>query len=169
MRYDSQLFDLPVVDRLSGDVAGFMRGVVCQPGRKRIEGIVFEERSLLRRCHFVPWQAITVIGEKSIIVDTTKKNHASRTVACAGRDSKVFNSNGSYIGHISNYIIDERTGSVTGIEISASFMDDLKFGRKIIENTGNIMKGEDFLMLMDSTSEESPELNERRSEYEGLS
>ncbi len=169
MRFDSQLFDLPVVDRLSGDVAGFMRGVVCQPGKKRIEGIIFEERSLLRRCHFVPWQAIAVIGEKSIVVDTIQKNHASRSVACPGRESKVYNSDGSYLGRISNYIIDERTGSVTGMEISASIIDDLKFGRKIIENTGNIMKGEDFLMLMDSASEELPELSERRSEYEGLS
>ncbi len=169
MRYDSQLYDLPVVDRLSGDVAGFMRGVVCQPGKKRIEGIVFEERSLLRRCHFVPWQAITVIGEKSIVIDTSKKNRASRTMACPGHESKVYNSDGSYIGRISNYIIDERTGSVTGMELSASVMDDLKFGRKIIENTGNIMKGEDFLMLMDSTPEGLTEQSERRSEYEGLS
>lgn len=169
MRFDSQLYDLPVVDRLSGDVAGFMRGVVCQPGKKRIEGIIFEERSLLRRCHFVPWQAITVIGENSIVVDTVQKNHTSRSMACPGRESKVYNSDGSYLGRISNYIIDERTGSVTGMEISASIIDDLKFGRKIIENTGNIMKGEDFLMLMDSASEELPELSERRSEYEGLS
>lgn len=167
MRYDSQLYDLPVVDRLSGDVSGFMRGVVCQPGKKRIEGIVFEERGWLHRCHFVPWQAVAVIGEKSIVIDTSRKSRASKTMSCPGRESRVYNSDGGYIGRISNFIIDEHTGSVLGMELSASVMDDLKFGRKIIENTGNIMKGEDFLMLVDS--KDDSELHERRSDNEGLS
>lgn len=168
MKFDSQLVDLPVVDRVTGELVGTMRGVVCEAGKKRIDGIVYEERGLLRRCHFIPWQAITVIGDKSIVIDSTKKNKPSRNVACPGRDNKVFSSDGSYIGRISNYLIDERNGSVLGMELSASVMDDLKFGRKIIENRGNIIKGEDFLMLVNSQESGNTEQNERRSEDEGL-
>lgn len=168
MKYDSELYDLPVVDRISGELVGFMRGVVCQPGKKRIEGIVFEERGWMHRCHFVPWQAVSVIGDKSIIIDSSRKNKSSKNAVCPGRDSKVFNPDGSYIGRISNYLIDEHNGSILGMELSASIMDDLKFGRKIIENRGNIMKGEDFLMLVNSEDPGNTELNERRSDDEGL-
>jgi uncharacterized protein YrrD len=168
MKYDSQLYDLPVVDRLSGDVVGYMRGVVCKPGKKRIDGVIFEEKGWLRRCHFIPWPAVSVIGEKSVVIDCSKKSRAAKSVACPGRESKVYNSEGSYVGRVSNYLIDEKSGSVLGMELSASIVDDLKFGRKIIENRGNIMKGEDFLMLADSFEEGCTELNERRSEDERL-
>lgn len=167
MKYDYQLYDLPVIDKLSGELAGYMRGVVCQPGKKRMEGIVYEDRGWLRRCHFVPWQAISVIGERSVIIDCKNASRASKAIACPGRDNKVYNSDGSFVGAISNYLIDERSGSVLGMELSASIMDDLKFGRKIIGNTGNIMKAEDFLMLVDS-KDDSTQKHERRSDNEGL-
>lgn len=168
MKYDSQLYDLPIVDRLTGELVGYMRGVVMKPGKKRLEGIVFEERGWLRRCHFVPWNAVTAMGEKSIIVDSEKKNRASRNVVCPGRENKVYDSGGGFLGHISNYLIDERTGDVLGMELSASVVDDLKFGRKIIANAGNIMKAEDFLMLTGEKDEGTTEHYERRSEDEGL-
>ena len=114
MKYDSELFDLPVVDRISGELVGYMRGVVCQPGKKKMEGIVYEERGWMRRCHFMPWQAISVIGDKSIVIDSSKRNRASRNVACPGRDSKVYDSDGNYVGRISNYLIDEKKRFGTG-------------------------------------------------------
>jgi uncharacterized protein YrrD len=168
MKYDSELYDLPVVERVSGELVGYMRGIVCQPGKKRIEGIVFEERGWMHRCRFIPLQAVSVIGEKSIVIDGTVKNNVSKNVACPGRENKVFDAQGSYIGRVSNYLIDERNGAVLGMELSASIVDDLKFGRKIIENRGNIMKGEDFLMLVNSNESGMAEQNERRSEDEGL-
>lgn len=168
MKYDSELYDLPVVDRVSGELVGYMRNVVCQPGKKKIEGIIYEERGWMRRCRFIPWQAVSVIGEKSIVIDGSVKNKASKNVACAGRENRVYDADGSYIGRVSNYLIDERSGAVLGMELSASIVDDLKFGRKIIENRGNIMRGEDFLMLVNSDENALSEQNERRFEDEGL-
>jgi uncharacterized protein YrrD len=168
MKYDSELYDLPVVDRVSGGLLGYMRGVVCQPGKKKLEGVVFEERGWIRRCHFVPWQSVSVIGERSIVIDSESKSRASRNIVCPGRDSKVFNSDGSYIGRISNYLIDEKTGSVLGMELSGSLTDDLKFGRKIIENRGNIVRGEQFLMMVDNEESGNAGQSERRSDDEGL-
>jgi uncharacterized protein YrrD len=169
MKYDSELYDLPVVDRLSGGLLGYMRGVVCQPGKKRLEGIVFEERGWMRRCHFVPWPAISVIGDRSILVDGSNTDRAPRNIACPDRDCKVYGSDGAYVGRISNYLIDEKSGSVLGMELSESLMDDLKFGRKIIENKGNILQGEHFLMMLEKDESGNAGHNERRSEDEGLS
>jgi uncharacterized protein YrrD len=168
MKYDTELYDFPVVDRISGELVGYMRGIICQPGQKKVDGIVFEERSWMRRCHYIPWQAVSVIGDKSIVIDSTKKNRVNKNTVCQSSENKVFTPAGSYIGRISNYIIDEHSGDVLGMEISASFMDDLKFGRKIIENRGNIMKGEDFLMLVNSQEPVNTEYCERRSDDEGL-
>jgi uncharacterized protein YrrD len=168
MKYDSELFDLPVVDRLTGGLLGFMRGIVCQPGRRRMEGIVFEDRGWIHRCHFVPWSAISVIGDKSILIDGAERGRASRSAVCPGRESKVYDSNGGYVGRISNYLIDEKSGAVLGMELSASMMDDLKFGRKIIENKGNIVKGEQFLMMVDNDENGTTAQDERRSEDERL-
>jgi uncharacterized protein YrrD len=168
LKYDSELYDLPVVDRASGGLLGYMRGVVCQPGRQRIEGIVFEDRGWIRRCHFVPWESVSVIGDRSIVIDGSGRSRASRNIVCPGRDSKVFNSDGSYVGRISNYLVDEKTGAVLGMELSESLVDDLKFGRKIIENRGNILRGEQCLMMLNDEESGAAGQNERRSEDEGL-
>ena len=100
--------------------------------------------------------------------DRRLQSRASRNIACPGRDSKVFNAEGSYIGRISNYLIDEKNGSVLGMELSASIVDDLKFGRKIIENRGNILRGEQFLMMVNNDESGNAGHNERRSDDEGL-
>jgi uncharacterized protein YrrD len=168
LKYDSELYDLPVVDRVNGQVVGYMRGVACRPGCSRIDGIVYEERNLLRRCRLVPWEAVSVIGEKSIVIDASAKNKPAKPVSCDGRENRVFNTQGSYMGRVSNYVIDEKSGAVLGMELSASVLDDLKFGRKIIENTGNIMKGENFLMMVGNDETVDSEQLERRSEDEGL-
>jgi uncharacterized protein YrrD len=168
MKYDSELFDLPVVDRLTGGLLGYMRGIVCQPGKRRMEGIVFEDRGWIHRCRFVPWSSVSVIGDRSILIDGSGLARVSRSAVCPGRDSKVYDSNGGYVGRISNYLIDEKSGAVLGMELSASMMDDLKFGRKIIENKGNIVRGEQFLMMVDNDEAGNAGQDERRSEDEGL-
>lgn len=168
MKYDSELYDLPVVDRPTGVLVGYMRGIVCQPGNRRMEGIVFEDRGWIRRCHFVPWSEISVIGDRSILIDGFGHGRVSRNVICPGRDSRVYDSNGGYVGRISNYLIDEKSGAVLGMELSASMLDDLKFGRKIIENKGNIVRGEQFFMMVDNDETGAAVRDERRSEDEGL-
>jgi uncharacterized protein YrrD len=168
MKYDSELYDLPVVDRLTGGLLGYMRGIVCQPGARQLEGIVFEDRSWIRHCHFVPWLSVSVIGNKSIVVDGNGRSRASKNTVSPGRDSKVFNGEGGYVGRISNYLIDEKTGAVVGMELSESLMDDLKFGRKIIENRGNILRGEQFLMIVNHEDSGAAGQSERRSDDEGL-
>lgn len=168
MKYVSELYDLPVVDRLSGQVVGYVRGIACKPGGGTVDGIVYEERSLLRRMKLAPWRTVSVIGDKSVVLDTTTGNKPGKPTACDGRDSRVFNTRGGYLGRVSNYIIDERTGQILGMELSASAFEDLKFGRRIIENTGNIMKGENFLMMMGNDENSGMQEAERRSEDEGL-
>lgn len=168
MKYDSELYDLPVVDRVTGGLLGYMRGVVCTPGSRQLEGIVFEDRNWLRRCHFVPWRSVSVIGDKSIVVDRNGRSKTSKNTVCPGRDNKVFNGEGGYVGRISNYVIDEKTGAVVGMELSESLMDDLKFGRKIIENKGNIVRGEQFLMMVNHDDTGIAGQSERRSDDEGL-
>lgn len=168
MKYVSELYDLPVVDRLSGQVVGYVRGIACKPGGRTVDGIVYEERSLLRRMKLAPWRTVSVIGEKSVVLDSTAGNKPGKPVACDGRDSRLFNTHGGYLGRVSNYLIDEKTGQILGMELSASAFEDLKFGRKIIENTGNIMKGENFLMMVGNDENTGMQQAERRSEDEGL-
>lgn len=168
VKYDTELIGLPVVDRSTGAVVGTMRGVVFRTDRKRIDGIVMEERGWMRRCRFVPWQSVTVLGDRSIIVDRVGGAAPARPVNCPGGQNKLYDAEGSYVGRISNYLIDEKNGAVLGMELSASVLEDLKFGRKIIENRGNIIKGEDFLMLANDAEAGATEQSERRSDDEGL-
>lgn len=167
MKLHTQLYNLPVVDRATGLTEGYMRGVVCTPGHKKVEGIVYEERGLLRRCHFVPWSGVSAMGDYSVVIDSSKRK-SSRKMECSNIDSRVYSADGRFIGRISNYLIDERSGSILGMELSASVMDDLKNGRKIIENRGNLLQGENYFILSDEMDPGIAKPQERRSDDEGI-
>ena len=157
MKLHSQLYNLPVIDRDSGNILGYMRGISCQPVNKKIDGIIYEDKSLLRRCHYVPWQAVAVMGDFSIIIDCSTKGKHCKNLNSTFTSNKLYSSDGRYLGSISNYLIDEKTGAVLGMELSTSIVDDLKNGRKIIENRGNIIQGENYLILADNNDERRPD------------
>ncbi len=168
MKMHTQLMNLPVVDRATGLTEGYMRGVVCAPGHRRIDGIVYEERGLLRRCQYVPWSAVAAMGDHSIVIDGTKRHRSGKKVECTNVDSRVFSADGRFLGRISNYLIDERSGNILGMELSASVMDDLKNGRKIIENRGNLLQNENSFILTDGADADSGPSQERRADDEGV-
>ncbi len=152
MLLHSQLVHLPVIEKNTGAVLGHVRAVRCRAGSARAEGIVYEDLSLLRRCRFLPWEAITDIGAGGVMVNGAE-GKAVKPAAVESSPGKLYNAAGDYLGSISNYLLDEKTGAVLGMELSESISDDLKNGRKIIRNRGNIRQGENHLVLLDTTEE----------------
>lgn len=159
MLLHSQLIHLPVVEKTSGAILGHVRSVRCRAGSARADGIVYEDMTLLRRARFLPWDAIAAIQPTAVVVQGGEGKPV-RSSATGEMPGKLFTSSGEYLGAISNYLLDESTGAVLGMELSESISDDLKNGRKIIRNRGNIRQGDNHLVLLDTTEERRPEGNE---------
>lgn len=142
MRRSQEVLGLPVLHQSTGQHLG----VVCDllfDSDQHVCGLLVESGGWWRRKLFLPREEIASYGRDAVvIVDASSLKSYDQSVCnltgihtgplpLKGRN--VFFSNGALIGEIENVYFLEEMGSLVGYEISDGWLNDLRFGRRLLK------------------------------------
>lgn len=129
----NELVGLPVVYEASGTVAGTVKDVVCQPGERKVSGLVVEKKGLMKKTTYVPWSKVNLMGNNCVMVDPDGLMKMPKDAwvfeGPFQQTPKVYDTEGKELGHVTDIAMDEQTGHTVRLTISRSILDDYREGR----------------------------------------
>ncbi|GGA41636.1 PRC-barrel domain-containing protein [Paenibacillus physcomitrellae] len=152
-----EMIGLPVFDVDNGKEIGKVLDVLLSEDWK-VAGIMLEGKTLFSpQIKAVLWEDIIAYGEDAVMIRNKQAvrkmdaEHIKLTFALGSgkvKELPVLTSEGVMIGHVSDVYFDQHLGNtITGFEISDGFISDLVEGRKLLPFTGDIVKGENAVMV----------------------
>jgi uncharacterized protein YrrD len=131
---------MPIYSLDRGEEIGEVENLIFDPHQREVVGFVLEEGGLFRSPQIVPFESIESIGPDVLVL----KRGASLELPSEQADPKqlkegfnltgrrVISERGHEIGAVYDLEIDERTGTVTGMEVRRGLFQDTAEGRKRI-------------------------------------
>lgn len=134
MRNAKELQGLAIVDVRGGKKLGTADEIVVSPDDGRLVGFVMKSLGVLSpNEHFVEMSDVRSIGADAITVEGEEVAHTSEEATEAFREArgggrtlsgkKVVTQDGSVVGTISDYTIDEGRGRVTGLILGGGLFE----------------------------------------------
>ena len=128
MRRFSEFPGMPVL-LSDGKSAGQVEEGVYTSGAPCLDGLVIR-RSGLRGHAFVALQDIALLGAHAIILSPYVCLQKPPRVTTSAM--RAFASDGQEMGKITDMLIDGRTGTIQGFELSRGIWEDLRVGREML-------------------------------------
>jgi len=162
VRKAQDLIGLSVVVQNTGKQVGVVRDLYFDASW-RLQGLIVENKGLLRRAKCIPIKEVAAWGEDAIMVhervslqdlpDGVYTLYSGQN-KLTGKD--VMTTAGDGLGQIQDVYFVEEMGNLIGCELSEGILSDLRQGRKIFPWPEELTIGEDMILV--------PEQAEARTE-----
>ena len=142
MRKSKKFIGMPVISLAEGQQIGTVRGLVVDPVRQRIAALIIEQKGWFKEQKFAPYGKVHSIGNDAITIDQTghvEKGNSLPEILTLYKDRinligcKVLAENGTQLGMVDEYFVEERTGAIAGLELSGSLLNSLISGRVFLD------------------------------------
>ncbi|MDD2402056.1 MAG: PRC-barrel domain-containing protein [Clostridia bacterium] len=148
MRKGREVKNLPVIDIISGRHLGYVSDFKTV-SHEQIQGIYMV--SLEDELYYIPLNSLGRIGKDAIMIkqDLMKmlEGQSNWVENCARVGQTVLTSIGNNLGIVSDIVIEEKDGSILGLEVSDGYLKDVFIGRKIIATSDVITWGKDTIIV----------------------
>lgn len=138
MRKSRKFISMPIISLEEGSQIGSVRTLVVDSVRMEVAGIIVQQRGWFREQKIIPYAKVRNVGSDAITVDKSSNVHKTISLPemlklvkerANPNGTKVVAENGTVLGVVDEYYIDEHSGQITGFEISGKFLESLLKGR----------------------------------------
>lgn len=172
MRKRKELQGLAVVDVTGGKKLGAVGDLVVSPDTGRIVALTLNGGMLGGAGSYVPIEDVRAIGPDAVTVadenvarpDSEMPDglRAARDASRALAGKKVVTENGSLLGTVSDYLVDESALRVTGLTLGGGLLS----GEDALSADRIVSLGPDAIIATDSDTEQrNPEASARRAPW----
>lgn len=156
MKKSRKFLSMPIISLAEGLKIGNVRNLVVDPVKMEVAALIVDQRGWFREQKIIPFSKVKSIGSDAVTIDQTSnvqkpislpellKLLKERTNPIG---NKVIAENGTEIGIVDEFYIDEATGKITGLEVSGKLLESLYKGKAFlpIENVSTI--GDDIIVV----------------------
>lgn len=152
-----------VVSVTSGAKLGTISDALLQPGGEGVIALVLGG-GLLAKEHVLPLTDVQTFGTDTVLARTDehlmsarewRQSEVSAVRSSAVRGRRVVTASGREIGHVSDFVVDEKSGAFGGIEVESHSLAGLRTERRTIPATATPRVGPDAIVVADSALDET--------------
>jgi uncharacterized protein YrrD len=155
LRTSQEVIGLAVYHQETGKKLGTVCDLLFDDSNK-LRGLLLENGGWLKRRRFLPAEAILSIGKDAVVMKKGKTLQPldSSLQQCYGlvtgdkalRGRSLLLTSGLQLGTVENVYFQEELGTLIGYELSEGWLNDLRFGRKMLKAKEPLIWGEDTLL-----------------------
>ncbi|MFZ5634351.1 MAG: PRC-barrel domain-containing protein [Bacillota bacterium] len=153
MKKTQQILGLPVIAVSSGSQLGSVAGIAVNPEQGSVECLLLDRENWYGEMRALPYGAVLGIGEFAVTIlnsgDAFPVSVKPELVSILERDVQIIKAGvltraGKYIGTVSEYIIDDQSGKITGCQVVTDDGGDF-----IVPGEKVLTYGSKFLVIED--------------------
>ncbi|MEG6520657.1 PRC-barrel domain-containing protein [Desulfotomaculum sp. 1211_IL3151] len=142
MRKSKKFIGMPIISLAEGQEMGAVKGLVVDPFQQRIAALIIEQKGWFKDQKFAPYGKVRSVGADAITIDQgaiVEKGTSLPDILKLYKEriniigSKVIAENGSDLGEVDEFYVDEISGQIVGLEISGNFLNSLFKGKSFME------------------------------------
>ncbi len=142
MRKSKKFASMPVISLEEGRQIGTVKGLVVDPGSKKVAALIIEGKGWFKEQKFVPFHKIHSVGDDAVTIEKTSGADKAAGLPDVIKllkekinitGTKMVAENGSVLGYVDEYYVDTGTGDITGLEFSGSFINGVISGRAFLD------------------------------------
>lgn len=143
MRKSRKFISMPIVSLEEGIGIGVVRNLVVDPVKMEITALVIDQRGWFREQKIIPYSKVRSIGNDAITIDRSSTVQRSVNLPEILKllkerinpiGTKVVAENGTVLGLVDEYYINEETGKILTLEISGKFLEALFKGKALLSS-----------------------------------
>jgi uncharacterized protein YrrD len=156
MRRVSELVGKTVVTSDTGEDVGRAADILVSDDGARVVGVVITHGVLANEKGVLPFDQVQSLGRDVIVAKGEPPVLDAHQWADEGvatirsssfRHKRIVTSDGRELGEVTDLCVDERSGDVTGYEVSESGFGGLVQRHRVIERSGNAVIGRDVVIV----------------------
>lgn len=156
MRRAKELIGLPVLTFDTGRKIREVKDILIDPEENLVLALLVDEGGWASEAKVLPFDQIHSIGPDAVIVETERAIipvSASRRIhAALGKDriiigTRVFTEDGRDLGTVDDVFLDEKTGRVSGYEVTGGFFADTARGKRFMPAPKTLTFGRDVAFV----------------------
>lgn len=138
MRKSRKFVSMPIVSIEEGLQIGITRGLVVNPAQMEVAALIIDQRGWFREQKIIPYGKVKNVGGDAITIDQSSQVQKTTSLPEILRlikeranpiGVKVIVEDGTLVGHVDEYYVNEATGEIVMLEISGKFLDNLFKGK----------------------------------------
>ncbi len=158
MKKSRKFISMPVVSLQEGTEIGAVRSLIIDPAKMEVAALIIDQRGWFREQKIIPYSKVKSVGTDAVTID--QSSNVQKTVSLPEilklikeranpLGTKVIAENGTVLGLVDEYYIDEITGKITGLEITGKLLESLFKGRAMLPIENVRTMGSDIMVVKD--------------------
>ena len=160
MRKSRKFISMPIISLEEGVQIGAVKNIIIDSSSMEIAAIVIDQRRWFREQKIIPYAKVRSVGDDAITID--QSSNAQRALSLPHMlklmkenidpvGTKVITANGTVLGVVDEFYIEELTGKIKYFEISGKFLEGLFKGKALmsVENVRTL--GTDIIVVNEGT------------------
>lgn len=141
MKKSRKFVSMPIVSLEEGIQIGTVRSLVVDPVKMEVAALVIDQRGWFREQKIIPYAKVKSVGSDAVTIDqstTVQRPISLPEILKLIKEranpigTKVIAENGTVLGQVDEFYIDETTGKIFSLEISGKFLESLFKGRAVL-------------------------------------
>ena len=155
MKKSRKFISMPIVSLGEGIQIGTVRSLIVDSAKMEIAAIFIDQRGWFREQKIIPYSKVRSIGNDAITIDQSSNAQRSISLPEILRlikertnpiGTRVVAENGTVLGLVDEYIIDEQSGKIISLEISGKFLESLFTGKALLSTEYVRTMGSDIIV-----------------------
>jgi len=168
MRKSKQFISMPVISLEEGQQIGIIKGLVVDPGLKKVAALIIEQKGWFNDQKFIPYSKVNSVGDDAVTVKhgtmVQKGGNLPEIISLSKNKVKVSGArivteNGTLMGEAEDYYVNLATGEMIGIEFSGSFINGLFSGKAFLDINHVTTIGKEMIVCSNQALDEAVKLD----------
>lgn len=168
MRKSKQFISMPVISLEEGQQIGTIKGLVVDPGLKKVAALIIEQKGWFNDQRFIPYSNVHSVGEDAVTIKhgtmVQKGGNLPEIISLTKNKVKISGArmvteNGTLLGEADDYYVNLASGEMIGLEFSGSFINGLFSGKAFLDINHVLTIGKDMVVCSDKSLEEAVKLD----------
>ncbi len=156
MRKSRKFISMPIVSLEEGIQLGAVRNLVVDPVKMEIAAVIIDQRGWFREQKIIPYSKVRSVGNDAITIDQSA--NVQKTVSLPEIlklikeranpvGTRVIAENGTVLGVVDEFNIDEETGKITSLEVAGKRLESLFKGKALLPISYVRTMGSDVIVV----------------------
>ena len=141
MKKSRKFISMPIFSLAEGIQIGSIRSLVVDPAKMEVAALIIDQRGWFRDQKIIPYAKVKSIGSDAVTIDQSSNVQKPISLPellklikerCNPVGTRVIAENGTVIGTVDEFYVDETTGKITGLEISGKLLESLYKGKAFL-------------------------------------
>lgn len=156
MKKSRKLISMPIVSLAEGMQIGSVRSLVVDPAKMEVAALIIDQRGWFRDQKIIPYAKVKSVGNDAVTID--QSSNVQKPISLPELlklikeranpvGTRVIAENGTVIGTVDEFYVDEATGKITGLEVSGKLLESLYKGKAVLPIDSVITIGSDVIVV----------------------